>query len=93
MTPYKLFTLKEFYAAAKPQSLILGDALGLYKEDIARNVKGANLLDKDYWQLKPGNLIKSALAQVNKRNFSNTFEVKPVYLYPKECQIRKYAKK
>lgn len=89
LTPFKLFTLKEFYAEARPESTILGDALGLYKEDILRNVKGAKLLDKDYWQLRPGNLIKLALEQVNKRNFSDAFEVKPVYLYPKECQIRK----
>lgn len=87
--PYKLFTVKEFCANVKPGSVILGDALGLYSENIRHHIKDAQLLDKDYWQLKPCNLIKLALEQIHKKKFSDAFTVKPVYLYPKECQIRK----
>lgn len=89
ITPYQLLTLEEFYRKAEPNSLILGDALQLYKEDILRRVKGATIMDKDYWFLKAYHLIKLALERVNQRNFSNAFTVKPIYLYPKECQIKK----
>lgn len=87
--PYMLLTKDEFFKKAKPHSIVLGDAVGLYKEDILKNIKGVNLLDKDYWYPKAHNIISLALGKIKAKNWDNAFDIRPIYLYPKECQIRK----
>ena len=94
ITPYMLLTPDEFLGKLKniKQTKILGDAVTLYKEKILRNIKGATILDKDYWYPKAGNIIELAQEKIKDKKFDNPFKVKPVYLYPKECQIRKTQK-
>jgi tRNA threonylcarbamoyladenosine biosynthesis protein TsaB len=87
--PYMLLSIKEFLKIIKPGSIILGDALNLYKADIVKNVKGADILDKDYWYPKAHSLIELALARTDEKKIDSPFDIKPIYLYPKECQIRK----
>ena len=87
--PYMLLTKDEFFKKAKPYSIVLGDAVGLYKEDILRNIKGVNLLDKDCWYPKAHNIITLALEKIKAKNWDNAFDIRPIYLYPQECQIRK----
>jgi len=86
---YLLLNLNEFikkFRRATP--VILGDALALYRNKILTHIKGATVLDKDYWNLNPHNLIMLALAKVKAGQFSSALTVKPIYLYPKECQIK-----
>jgi tRNA threonylcarbamoyladenosine biosynthesis protein TsaB len=87
--PYLLLSYLEFLKSAKSDCVILGDALDLYKEDIVRSVKGAEILEKDYWYPAPHSIIELALARIREKELDDPFCVKPVYLYPKECQIRK----
>lgn len=86
--PYKLFTPEELYAKIRPGSVVFGDAVGIYQEDILRNTKGATILDKDYWYPKPRNIIALALERIKNKQLNTAFNLKPIYLYPKECQIR-----
>ena len=90
ITPYMLLTLDEFLRKLKDtkQVEILGDAVGLYKEIILKNTKNAIILDKDYWHLKAHNIIELAQEKIKGKEFDNPFKIKPIYLYPKECQIR-----
>jgi len=88
ITPYLLLSEKEFYKRAKKDIYILGDAVLLYKENILKNVKGANILEIDYWYPQARNIIDLALEKIRRKEFSNIFKIKPIYLYPKECQIR-----
>jgi len=105
---YSLLSLDEFlkrFRAAKP--VILGDALALYKNKISSGIKGAAVLDKDYWALQARNLLELALVKAKAKQFTpaptgltklafsqlvrgctSALKVKPIYLYPKECQIR-----
>lgn len=85
--PYLLLAKDDFLKKIKPKSIILGDALRIYKEEILKEIRGANLLDKDYWYPKARNIMVLALEKIKDRKF-NTFNIKPIYLYPKECQIR-----
>ncbi|MDD5464991.1 MAG: tRNA (adenosine(37)-N6)-threonylcarbamoyltransferase complex dimerization subunit type 1 TsaB [Candidatus Omnitrophica bacterium] len=88
-SPYSLLSLDEFlkrFRAAKP--VILGDALALYGNRISTGIKGAAVLDKDYWGLKAHNLMELALVKIKARQFTSALNVKPIYLYPKECQIK-----
>lgn len=86
--PYLLLSEKEFLREAKPKSIILGDAAALYKEKILKNIKGAAISSRDYWYPQARHLIALALERIKKEKFDNPFKVKPIYLYPKECQIK-----
>lgn len=88
ITPYMLLGEKELLKKIKAKSILLGDALKLYKEDFSREIKGALILDRDYWYPRPHNIIALALGRIRRKKFSDPFEVKPIYLYPKECQIK-----
>jgi len=87
--PDALLDKTSLFKKVKPGSIFLGDALGLYKHDIIENVPGAVCLERDYWQLKPHNLISAVLEKLEKKEISDTFKIKPIYLYPDECQIKK----
>lgn len=87
--PYMLLTIDEFFQKVKSNAIILGDAAGLYKDAILTNIKGASILDKDDWYPKAHNIIELALEKIKKKKYHSPFEIKPIYLYPKECQIRK----
>ena len=87
--PYMLLTIDEFFQKVKTNAIILGDAAGLYKDEILMNIKGAIILGKDDWYPKAHSIMELALERIKKKKFNSPFEVKPIYLYPKECQIRK----
>ena len=84
-----LLSLDEFVIKFPNRTIILGDAAALYKDKMLSRIKGASILDKDYWFPKAHNLIELALAKIKTRNFSSAQTVKPIYLYPQECQIKK----
>jgi tRNA threonylcarbamoyladenosine biosynthesis protein TsaB len=89
ISPYMLLDETKFYKRIKPNSFILGDAAAIYKEGILRETKAATILDKDFWYIKANNIITLALEKIRGREFSSPFSIKPIYLYPKECQIKK----
>lgn len=87
--PYMLLALKDFYKEIKPDSILLGDAVMLYKDDVIRKAKNARFPDKDYWYPKGTSIIRLALERIKAKKFDNPFSIEPIYLYPKECQIKK----
>ncbi len=87
ITGYMLVAPDAFFKKIKNNTLALGDAIALDKAGILRNTKGVTLLDADYWYPKPHNLIKLALEKIKQKKISDAFKIKPIYLYPKECQI------
>ena len=84
-----LISPDEFCRKVRPGSVIIGDACGIYRAQMLKAIKGARLIEKDHWYPKPENLIALTLEQIKSKLISNAFEIKPIYLYPKECQIRK----
>ncbi|MFH0827406.1 MAG: tRNA (adenosine(37)-N6)-threonylcarbamoyltransferase complex dimerization subunit type 1 TsaB [Candidatus Omnitrophota bacterium] len=89
MKPYMLLSQEEFFEKVSAGSIILGDAVGLYREALMHHVRGVTLLDKDAWYPKPHHLVAQALERLKDKKFNNAFDIKPIYLYPKECQIKK----
>jgi len=87
--PNMLLTMDELLkkSGTREKTAVLGDAIGLYKQDLTR-MKNAALLDKDYWYPNGRNLMKLAIEAAASGKAGNAFGIKPVYLYPKECQIR-----
>jgi len=87
--PYMLLNEAAFFEKALPSSILLGDAISLYREKLIRNIKGVTLLDKDCWYPKAHNIIALALERIEDEKLNSAFHIEPIYLYPKECQIRK----
>lgn len=97
ITPYMLLTLEDFFRKIKDikhrtlnieHTEILGDAVNLYRQELLRNIKGVTILDKDYWYPKGHSIIDLAQEKIKDKKFNNPFKIQPIYLYPKECQIR-----
>ena len=86
---YELLTLEEFLKKFSRKAAVLGDASVLYRDQMLSRIKGVTMLDKDYWFPKPRNLINLTLAKIRAKRVSSAEEIKPIYLYPQECQIKK----
>jgi len=89
VSPYMLLAKEQLIKKISPGSVLLGDAAGLYKEFFLSYVKNAVLLDKDYWYPKAYNIIELALAGIKVKEISDSFGLKPIYLYPDACQVKK----
>lgn len=87
-SPHMLISLKEFLKRLDPHALVFGDAVGLYRRDISSSLKGVSFLDRDCWYPQAHNLISLALQRIKERKLSSAMTIKPIYLYPKECQIK-----
>ena len=85
---YMLVGIDALLKKVKGESIMLGDAAGLYRDSILKNLKGAEILDKDYWYPKARNLIELALEKIKANELNDAFNIRPLYLYPKECQIK-----
>jgi tRNA threonylcarbamoyladenosine biosynthesis protein TsaB len=90
LMPYKLITIGELLERVPPRSVFLGDALTLYKRKITQGLKTAVVLDEDYWYPRPGNIIELARQKINGKETDNRETLRPIYLYPKECQIKSH---
>lgn len=86
--PYGLLNEEEFFKKAKSESIILGDAISLYRERLFRDIRGVTLLDKDCWYPKAHHILELALERIRNKKVDSAFSIKPIYLYPKECQIK-----
>ena len=86
---YMLLGEDELLKVIESESIILGDAILLYKEDIFKKIKGVSFLENDCWYPKGHNIIELALERVKEGKASNALNVNPIYLYPKECQIKR----
>jgi tRNA threonylcarbamoyladenosine biosynthesis protein TsaB len=89
---YSLLTVDEFLKKIKPKSLILGDAVNFYKDRIRRSANGDYILDCDYCYPQAVSLLSLALEKAGRGKVEDASKVKPIYLYPKECQIQIRAK-
>lgn len=87
-SPYLLLTVDELVKKFNSRAVFLGDALALYQNKISASVKNASFLDKDYWSPQAHNLMELALSKIKAKQFTSVLKVKPIYLYPKECQIK-----
>lgn len=88
ISPYMLLSEKDFFKKIRHNAVIFGDAVSLYKEKIQSLVTAATILDTDCWYPKGHNIIELARGLIKSKKFNDAFNIKPIYLYPKECQIK-----
>lgn len=86
---YKLIPPEAAKTVASGSSVILGDGAGLYRSQIRRIIPQARILGEEYWYPKGRHIVESALERIRAGKLDEAGSLQPVYLYPKECQIRK----
>ena len=75
-------------AKALKDSVMLGDGLNICSQECSAGLKAVKFLDKDHWRLEGRHLIALAKASIQDKKYGDAFNLEPLYLYPKECQIR-----
>jgi tRNA threonylcarbamoyladenosine biosynthesis protein TsaB len=88
LAPYMLLGKEEFLKKIRAKSIIFGDGVNLCKEELNKNLRGVTILDKEYWYPRGRNIIALALERIKQKKFSSASSIKPIYIYPKECQVR-----
>lgn len=85
-----LVSMEDLCKGIKKPTMFLGDALKVYKEKIAKELKDkAIFADEKLWypQAKFVALLGEQLAK--KKKFTQALDLVPVYLHKRDCQIRK----
>ncbi len=73
----------------KKKIIFLGDGLLLYKHLFSDKLKtSADFLEPNKWYPRASHVLALAEDLIKKNRFCDALTVKPIYLYPKECQIR-----
>jgi tRNA threonylcarbamoyladenosine biosynthesis protein TsaB len=98
IAPYMLLSCRELISKIRKNipakvlkdSVILGDGLNICSGYCSSGLSGVRILDKDYWRLEGRNIIKLAKIAVKGKKLTDAFRLEPLYLYPKECQIRQH---
>jgi tRNA threonylcarbamoyladenosine biosynthesis protein TsaB len=87
---YLLIEIKDLLKKIKTKTIFLGDGLDIYKSSIENKLgKKAYFADDKYWRINAKNLIVLAREQAMSGKNDNPDKIAPLYLYPKECQIKK----
>ncbi len=74
----------------KHSTTFIGDGICLYEKNIKRRLgRLANFTDNDSWFPRAGNLVLLAKQRYNRLKKKDPKKIVPMYLFPKECQIRK----
>lgn len=96
ISPYMLSSIEDLLRKIKRvmprriQVQVFGDGAGLYKQKIEKAALNLKVLEQDYWRLSSHNLIQATLEKIAQHKIDDVGTIRPVYLYPKECQIRKH---
>lgn len=88
-TDHLLLPIDKLMKKVKGPAIFLGDGLELYRQDIEKLNKGSMFLEEEYWYPRAGNLIKLGIKKIRKGKKSDLSKLEPIYLYPKDCQVRK----
>jgi tRNA threonylcarbamoyladenosine biosynthesis protein TsaB len=89
ISPYMLLPPRDLLKRVKDGSIILGDGARLLQEVLRGSGRRARILDKDYWRPQSRHLLALAAEKIVAGEICDALRLKPVYLYPKECQVRK----
>ncbi len=89
-TDYLLEPIDMLLKRLKGSILFLGDAIPLYKKELShyKNFKARFLNDRK-WLPKASVIARMGLKQYQTGKSENPFDLVPLYLYARDCQVRK----
>jgi tRNA threonylcarbamoyladenosine biosynthesis protein TsaB len=86
---YMLLSKVELLKKIKSKSIVFGDGLALCREELSRRPGRVLVLDKEFWYPRGRNIIALALERIKEKRSGSAATIKPIYIYPKDCQVRK----
>lgn len=90
VTSYLLMGIDSLIKKINKKTLFVGDGLYLYQHRIEKLKKGFAFFAAEKFRYPQiGNLAKIAYERFAKKLLDDPKTIVPIYLYPKECQIRK----
>lgn len=90
LTDYLLLPIDELLKRIKQPTLFLGDGLELYEKEIARQKKGkAKFAPQRLWFPKGMVVAYLGLQRLKSKDSDDPFKLKPMYLYSRECMVKK----
>jgi len=87
-TGHLLLNVDKLMKRMRGPAVFLGDGVPLYRERIQRLNKKAVFLEEQYWYPAAGNLIRLALEKLKAHKRTGLEKLKPIYLYPRDCQVK-----
>ena len=84
-----LISIDELMSKVKGEAVFLGDGISLYKDKILSYNKNVSFLGEEFWYPSAGDLIRLALKNIDKYKKIDLGKLKPIYLYPRDCQVRR----
>ena len=90
-TRYLLVSIEELFRrlSLKGKVTFSGDGLNLYSDIIKKKLgRLANFADRSLWYPEPESLLHCVKEKIKNKEFSDLHKLVPVYLYPKECQVK-----
>lgn len=88
---YFLIAIEELVAKLKMEEkvIFIGDGLFLYRGYLNKKLgKTAYFIDENLWYPKMANIFSYLKEKIDKKEFLDLHKIAPLYLYPKECQIK-----
>ena len=87
---YLLLSFEGLLKKLKGEIIFLGDAILLYREEIRKSRKIKPIFaEEKFWYPKATCAVTLALERFHKGKFEDVNSLAPLYLYPKECQIKR----
>jgi tRNA threonylcarbamoyladenosine biosynthesis protein TsaB len=88
IAPYRLINFNDWFRTIKKQIFVLGDGISAYNGELLKE-ENIICLSERFWYPDAKNLCRLALEKFKAHGADKIEELSPLYLYPKECQIRK----
>jgi len=87
---YLLLPLPELLKRLKGEIIFLGDGIRLYASQIrsSRGIKPV-FAEERFWYPKATDALSLARERFSKGDFDDANSLAPLYLYPKECQVKR----
>jgi len=87
---YFLLPIEELLKKLKGNILFLGDGINLYREEIKKNKRIKPVFaEEKFWYPKASAAVSLALERFYKGEVEDVNSLTPLYLYSRECQIKK----
>ncbi len=86
---YLLLSFEELLKKLKGEIIFLGDAILLYREKLSRSKKIKPIfVEEKFWYPRAAEAVSLALERFREGKLDDVNRLVPLYLYPKECQIK-----
>lgn len=87
VSAYLLLPFNAWLSRINKRTFVLGDALGVYGQDIQCN-PNIEIMPEKFWYPDARNLNLLVEEKIRQSGPDDPDKILPLYLYPKECQIR-----